>query len=137
MTLIPADVMELLRGALYTELARACEDAPATVPDAHTRSGWADVFARIDGARKALDVIGWDVADPQQEVQVELDQAMVHALDVDMEFWEWLAHQERTETPEGRKRAAAKANTIKRFLASVKPPETVGHADAETTDGDA
>jgi hypothetical protein len=53
-TRIPADVVLLLRGGLYTELARACEDAPVTMPEAHTHSGWAEVLARIDGAGKAF-----------------------------------------------------------------------------------
>ncbi len=136
-TRIPADVVVLLRGALYTELAHASEDAPGTMPDAHTRSGWADVLARIDGARNALDVIGWAAPARQQDVEVELDRAMIDALEADIDLWEWLAEQDRTETPEGRRRAAAKANTSKRFLASVTPPEIARHADAETTDGDA
>ncbi len=137
MTRVPAAVVVLLRGALYTELARACEDAPCGMPEAYTRSGWADVLARIDSARKALDVLGWDAPARQQGADVELDRAMIDALEADMEFWEWLAEQDRTETPEGRARAAAKANTIKRFLAGVTPPEIVGRADAETTKGDA
>lgn len=120
-TRIPADVVELLRGALYTELSRASEDAPGTMPDAHTRSGWADVLARIDGARNALDVLGWDAPARQHDVEVELDRAMIDALEYDIDLWEWLAEQDRTETPEGRARAAAKANTSKRFLASVTP----------------
>jgi hypothetical protein len=136
-TRIPADVVVLLRGALYTELARASEDAPGTMPETHTRSGWADVLARIDGARNALDVLGWDAPTRQQDMEVELDWAMIDALEADIDLWEWLAEQHRTETPEGRKRAAAKANTSKRFLASATPPEVVRHADAETTDGDA
>src|SRR5665811_1694410 len=72
-TRIPAEVVVLLRGALYTELARACEDAPGGMPEAHTRSGWADVLARIGGARNALDVLGWDTPARQQDVEVELD----------------------------------------------------------------
>jgi hypothetical protein len=51
MTRVPVAVVVLLRGALYTELARACEDAPDGMPQAHTSSGWTDVLARIDGAR--------------------------------------------------------------------------------------
>ncbi len=124
MTRIPADVVVLLRGALYTELARACEDAPGVMPEAHTRSGWADVLARIDGARKALDAIGWDAPARQQGVEVELDRTMIDALEFDMDLFEWLAEQERTESPEGRARAAAKANTIERFMASVPPEDT-------------
>jgi hypothetical protein len=137
MTRIPADVVVLLRGALYTELSRACEDAPCGMPEAHTRAGWDDVLARIDGARTALDVLGWDAPTTQQDVGVELDRAMIDALEYDIDLWEWLSEQDRTETPEGRRRAAAKANTSNRFLASVRPPENARPTDAETTDGDA
>jgi hypothetical protein len=130
MTRIPADVVVLLRGALYTDLARACEDAPGGMPEAHTHAGWADVLARLDGRRKALDVIGWDVAAPEQDMEVELDAAMIDALEFDMDLMEWLAEQERTESPEGRAQAAAKAKTIERFLASITPPEPVADGDA-------
>jgi hypothetical protein len=109
----------LLRGELYTELARACEDAPVTMPEAHTHSGWADVLARIDGAGKALGVIGWDTLTPPQDVEVELDATMIDALESEIDLWEWLAEQDRLETAEGRRLAATKATTIKRFLASV------------------
>lgn len=135
-TRIPADVVVLLRGALYTELARACEDAPCGMPEAHTRTGWTDVLARIDGTRNALDVIAWDTAAQQQDAEVELDEAMTDALEADIDFWGWLAEQDKTESAEGRAQAAAKATVIKRFLASVTPPEIVSR-DAETTDGDA
>jgi CTP synthase (UTP-ammonia lyase) len=120
---IPADVVLMLREALYTELARACEDAPVTMPQAHTHSGWADVLARIDGASKALDVIGWDAPTRQQDVEVELDATMIDALEADIDLWEWLAEQNRTETAKGRRRAATKATTIKRFLASIASAE--------------
>ena len=122
-TRIPADVAVLLRGALYTELARACEDAPGGMPEAHTRSGWTEVLARIDGARKALDVLGWDAPVRQQGVEVELDAAMIDALEFDMDLFEWLAEQVRTESADGRARAAAKAKTIERFLASIEGTE--------------
>jgi hypothetical protein len=134
-TRIPPDVVELLRAGLYTNLARACEDAPVTMPEAHTHAGWADVRVRIEGASRALDALGWDTS--TQDTKVELDAAMIAALEAEIDTWEWLAEQDRLETAEGRRRAATKATTIKRFLASVTPPEIVSRADAETTDGDA
>ena len=39
---MPAQVVVLLRGALYTELQRACEDAPASTPEYKTRRGTGD-----------------------------------------------------------------------------------------------
>ncbi len=131
---VPADVVELLRAGLYANLARACEDAPVTMPEVHTHAGWADVRVRIEGASRALDALGWDT--PTQDTKVELDAAMIAALEAEIDTWEWLAEQDRLETAEGRRRAAVKATTIKRFLASVTPPEIVSRADAETTDGD-
>ena len=130
-TLIPADVAALLRGALYTQLQRACEDAPGVMPEAHTRAGWTDVLEQIEGARAALEAIGWDAPARQQDVRVELDRAMIEALEASADSWGWLSEQVTSETAQGRRQAAAKATTIKRFLASVKP------SDAEAKDGDA
>jgi hypothetical protein len=132
---VPADVVELLRAGLYANLARACEDAPVTMPEVHTHAGWADVRVRFEGASRALDALGWDT--PTQDTKVQLDAAMIAALEAEIDTWEWLAEQDRLETLEGRSLAAAKATTIKRFLASVTPPEILSRADAETTDGDA
>lgn len=82
-TTIPAQVVVLLRGALYTELTRACEDMPDTMPETHERTGWADVLARLDGARGALDVIGWEAPAEQQDVTVVLGMAMIEALEAE------------------------------------------------------
>lgn len=128
---IPADVVVLLRGALYTELARACDDAPAVMPEAHTRAGWTDVLEQIEGARAALEAIGWDAPTRQRDVGVELDQAMIEALEASADSWGWLSEQVTSETAHGRRQAGAKATTIKRFLASVKP------SDAKAKGGDA
>jgi len=122
-TRIPADVAVLLREALYAQLTRACEDAPVVKPAVQSRSGWADVLRQIEGVRTALDVIGWDAPARQQDVEVELDRAMIDALEVDVDSWEWLGGAVRTESAQGRRRAAAKAKAIERFLAGVKSPE--------------
>jgi hypothetical protein len=121
-TRIPADVVLLLREALYTELARACDDAPVMMPEAHTHSGWADVLVRIDGAGKALGVLGWDMPTPQ-DIEVTLDATMIDALEDEIDFWEWLAEHDSLATAEGRRHAASKATTVKRFLASITGAE--------------
>jgi hypothetical protein len=136
-TRIPANVAALLREALYAQLTRAFEDAPDEMPAAQSRRGWADVLGRIEGVRTALDVIGWDAPARQKDVEVELDRAMIDALEADVDSWEWLAEAVTTESAQGRRRAAAKATAIKRFLASVKPPERVGRTDAGAKGGDA
>ncbi len=121
-TRIPADVAALLREALYTQLSRAFEDAPCGMPAEHSRSGWADVLGRIEGVRTALDVIGWDAPARQQAVEVELDRAMIDALEADIDTLEWIADAVTTETAQGRRQAAATAKAIKRFLAGVERP---------------
>lgn len=131
-TTIPAEVVVLLRGALYTELARACEDAPALMPEAHERAGWMDVLARLAGAHDALDAIGWETPAEQQDVTVVLDPAMVEALEDAWDGWDWLSRQERTESAEGREQARLKAETIERFLASVaERPSSVTPKDGD------
>jgi hypothetical protein len=116
---VPAPVVVLLRGALYTDLQRTCEEAPATSPEYKTRAGWTPVFRRIDAAVGGLDAIGWDEPDEQEALTVALDAAMVDALERDAELWGWLSEQERTESAEGRARAAEHAAAIELFLASL------------------
>jgi hypothetical protein len=135
-TRIPADVAVMLRGGLYAQLSRACEDAPSGMPAEHSRSGWEDVLRQMEGARTALDALGWDAPARPQDVEVELDQAMIDALEADIDLFEWLAGAVRLETAEGRNRAAAKAKTIERFLAGVTPPELAERAVVEAKDGD-
>ncbi|MGA9876450.1 MAG: hypothetical protein WBQ21_11645 [Solirubrobacteraceae bacterium] len=130
---IPAQVVELLRGALYYELTRACEDMPDTMPKTRERAGWADVLARIDGARDALDLIEWDAPAEQRDVTLVLDATMIEALEDDADLWDWLSHQEKTESAEGRERARARADTIEQFLAAVaEHPSPTTPQDGDT-----
>ncbi len=114
---MPGDVVELLRGALYADLERACEDMPSTEPK--IRASWAGVLRRIEQARRALDVIGWASAAEQQPLTLAIDTTMIEALERDAEGWEWASEQEKLESAEGRARAAALAATIECFLASL------------------
>lgn len=132
-TTIPAAVVVLLRGALYDELRRACEDTPDSMPQTHERAGWADVLARLDGARGALDAIRWEAPAEQQDVTVALDAAMIEALKDDADMWDWLSRQRETESAQGRERARRKAETIERFLITVAEPPS----SATPKDGDA
>ncbi len=116
---MPAPVVVLLRGALYTELQRACEDAPASTPEYKTRRGWAPVLGRIDAAVGALDVLGWEQPVEQQSLTITLNRTMVEALETEAEGWGWLSEQVRTESAEGRARAAERAAAIRRFLARL------------------
>jgi hypothetical protein len=110
---MPGDVVELLRGALYADLERACEDMPSTEPK--TRASWAGVLRRLEQARRALDVIGWASPSEQQPLTLAVDAAMIEALKKDAEQWEWASEQETIESAEGRAWAA----TIERFLRSL------------------
>lgn len=118
-TTVPAEVVVLLRGALYAELGRACEDAPVLMPEAHSLAGWKDVLARIDGVRAALDAIVWDAPAEQQDTAVTLDAAMREALQADLDHWQWTAQAAHLESVEGRQQAASRAELIERFLSST------------------
>jgi len=116
---MPADVVVELRGALYAELGRACEDAPGGMPESKTRAGWTPVLQRLDAALGGLDMIGWAEPGAQQPLTVTLDAEMIEVLEVDAEQREWTSKQERLESAEGRARAAERAASIQRFLASL------------------
>jgi hypothetical protein len=79
-TTMPGEVAVLLRGALYAELGRACEDAPATVPECKTRAGWAPVLSRINSALAGLSAIGWVEPDEQEPITIALDAALIEGL---------------------------------------------------------
>src|SRR5487761_1653011 len=118
-TTIPAEVVTLLHGALYAELGRACEDAPVARPESRTRAGWTPPLRRLNGALNGLNVIGWATPSEKQPVAIPLDAALIEVLEADAEEWDWLSEQEKTESAEGRARAAEHAATIERFLASL------------------
>jgi hypothetical protein len=118
-TVLPPPVAVLLRGALYAELGRACEDAPATVPECNTRAGWTPFLSRISSALDGLRAIGWVEPDSQEPVTIVLDAALIEVLETDAEQWEWTSEQDRIESDEGRALAAEHAATIDRFLESL------------------
>jgi hypothetical protein len=109
---MPADVAVLLRGALYAELGRACEDAPGAMPESNTRTGWTPVLRRISTAVRGLSALGWAEPDERQPLTIALDAALIEVLEADAEQWEWLSEQDKLETAEGRARAAEHAATI-------------------------
>ena len=109
----------LLRGSLYAELMRACEDAPGVMPEYKTRAGWTPVLARVSSAAGGLSAIGWSEPDEQQPLTISLDAALIEVLEADAEQWEWLSEHDKLETAEGRARAAGHAATIEQFLSSL------------------
>lgn len=131
-TRIPADVGLLLRGGLYVGIARVTADISdeCSLEDPGDLAG---LLVHFDRTRALLDHIGWEKK-PQQHHDLEVDdahrQALIETLEEDRESWDWLSHQETTESAEGRKRAAAKAKTIKRFLARVTPTALVNRTEA-------
>jgi len=116
---MPAQVAVLLRGALYAELGRACEDAPGTTPASKTRAGWTPVLRRINNALDGLSALGWNEPTEQQPVPIVLDAALIEVLEADAEHWEWTSEQQQIESAEGRARAARYAAAINRFLAAL------------------
>jgi hypothetical protein len=122
-TTMAGEVAVLLRGALYAELGRACEDAPVTVPECKTRSGWTPVLSRINSALAGLSAVGWVEPDKQEPVTIALDAALIEVLEAEAEQWEWTS-EHRLESDEGRARAARHAATINRFLESLSERPT-------------
>jgi hypothetical protein len=118
-TTMPAEVVTLLRGALYAELRRSCEDSPGALPESHTRAGWEPTLRRLNVALDGLNVVGWVTPGEQRPVTIALDAALIEVLEDDAEQWDWLSEQERTESVEGRARAAEHSAAIERFLASL------------------
>ena len=118
-TTMPGEVAVLLRGALYAELGRACEDAPATVPECKARAGWTPVLSHINSTLAGLSAIGWVEPDEQEPVTIALDAGLIEVLEADAEQWEWASEQERIESAEGRARAARHTTTINRLLESL------------------
>src|ERR1700691_1669339 len=114
----------LLRGALYTDMQRACEDAPATAPESSTRAAWCPVLRRINAATDGLDVLGWDEPDEQEPVTITLDATTIQALEAEADHWRCTSEQAQTETAAGRQRAAGHAAAIERLLASLSEPPT-------------
>jgi hypothetical protein len=122
MTVIPAEIVLSLRGALYVRMAQAAGDIDTECSLA-SPGDLIGPLERFDRTRALLDAIGWDKKPPQQP-DVELDlavhgPALIDALEYDRDMSDWLSHQEATESPEGRKRAAANAAMIERFLGEM------------------
>jgi len=116
---MPADVVVELRGALYAELGRACEDALDGMPESKTRAGWSPVLRRLDAALSGLDMIGWAEPSEQQPLTITLDTEMIEVLVGDAQQLEWTSEHERFELAEGRARATGRPESIQRFLASL------------------
>lgn len=108
----------LLRGALQSELVRACEDAPQARPESVTRALWTPVLRRLAAAFRGLDRIGWEEPEEQPPVTITLDATMIEALETDADYWRWAA-EAAPESADGRARAARFASVLEHFLTSV------------------
>jgi hypothetical protein len=118
LTTIPPEMVIGLHRGLYAELTRACEDAPQAITDAETRADWVRTLGRIAAAVDALDVMGWDEPTGEQPVTISLSPIFIEVMERDVEHDYWLAEQ-TNELAEGRTRAAERAATVERFLASL------------------
>jgi hypothetical protein len=119
--LVPGDVVAMMRGALFLELANVTGVLePVVSTMAHLRDrGWVEPVARFDRVRAVLDLIGWE--DRDREVDVEVDmrcygQAVRDALAVEIDAMRFLA-----QVDDGHRFDWAMANigVIERFLAGL------------------
>jgi len=115
---VPADVAEQLRSALYADLARAGNDLDTACST--TEPG--DVASPVGKLRRlfaVLDDIGWSKEPPTPEA-LTIDgrhlQVVVDTLEADQEGWEWTAEHTQLEDLPGRERAKTIAEIIERFL---------------------
>jgi len=115
---VPADVAEQLRSALYADLARAGNDLDTACST--TEPG--DVASPVGKLRRlfaVLDDIGWSKEPPTPEA-LTIDgrhlQVVVDTLEADQEGWEWTAEHPQLEDLPGRERAKTIAEIIERFL---------------------
>jgi len=124
--ILPPQITTLLRSALYTELQRTAENAPTAGPESSTRAGWMPVVGRLNATVSALEAIGWEAAGEQEPLVITLDTTMIAALEAEADHWHWLSEQTRTESAEGRARAAQLVSMIENFLAGLaEKPEPV------------
>jgi hypothetical protein len=119
--LVPADVAEQLRSALYHDLARAGND----LDTACSTKEPGDVASPVGKLRRLfalLDDIGWSKTPPSPEA-LTIDgrhlRVVVDTLEDDQEGWEWITEQPQLEDLPGRERAKAIAEMIERFLATL------------------
>lgn len=122
---IPAELVALVRSALFTELGSAAEDT-AHVVEQHDHEDHPERFAeplqQHDAARTLLDAIGWQSAEPPADVQVDLHAhraALAAALDVALLVGdEQLAEAERVDIERARRGEPSKREaTTRRVLA--------------------
>ena len=118
---VPGDVAEQLRSALYADLARAGNDLDTACST--TEPG--DVASPVGKLRRLfaiLDDIGWSKEPPTPEA-LTIDgrhlQVVVDTLEDDQEGWEWTAEHPQLEDLPGRERAKTIAEMIERFLAML------------------
>jgi hypothetical protein len=114
---LPVEIVALLRGVLYAEVAGAAgdlSDACSLAP----RGDWTGALARFDSVRALMDVLGWSVPD-QQLVEIDLGMhgpLLQDMMENDLETQRSLAN---TDDAPQRDRATATAALIERFLAEL------------------
>jgi hypothetical protein len=118
---VPGDVVAMLRGALFLELANVTGDLePVVSTVAHLRArGWVEPVARFDRVRAVLDLIGWEDRDPELDVEVDMrfyGQAVRDALAVEIDAMRFLAQVDDGHRFEW---AMANVGVIERFLAGL------------------
>ncbi len=118
---VPGDVVVMLRGALFLELADFAGDLePVAGTAAHLRDrGWVEPVARFDRVRAVLDQLGWESRDPEVDVVLDMrwyGQAIRDALERELDSLRDLAQEDAGAQCEW---AMASAGVIERFLAGL------------------
>jgi hypothetical protein len=122
-TIIPAEVVRELRGALYHQLGRAAEDIASAYsePGHGNPDEWSEPIARFERIRALLDRIGRSARDPERDITVSDHhrQAVAAALSNDLEIEHSMMKEPGDAAAGQRERARARALMIEAFAESV------------------
>jgi hypothetical protein len=113
---LAVEVVALLRGVLYVEVARAAGDL-SDACSSQPRGDCVEPLARLDSVRALMDEVGWSVPEQEQEVEIDLGMhgpLLQDMLENDLETQRYLAD---TDDAPQRERATKGADLIERFLA--------------------
>ncbi|MGD1056313.1 MAG: hypothetical protein ABR992_02770 [Solirubrobacteraceae bacterium] len=118
---VPGDVVVILRGALFLELAGFAGELESVASTAaHMRDrGWVVPVARFDRARAVLDQLGWESRDPEVDVVLDMrwyGRTIREALERELDSLRDLAQEDAGAQCEW---AMASAGVIERFLAGL------------------
>jgi hypothetical protein len=124
MTSIPAEAVLRLRDALYGQLGHIANELAfvARTPRHKINDEWSEAVEHFDRTRALFDAIGWKERDPEQDVEIDLDQhrqVIVTALSDQLGIEHDLMSEQGDHAAGQRQRAHARARTIETFMAAA------------------